>query len=44
MDLTPEEIEILNAYGPYNHAVWRGRGVAITQEESLTGGPNTWLH
>jgi hypothetical protein len=37
MDLTPEEIETLNAYGPYNHAVWRGRGVTVSQEEGLTG-------
>jgi len=37
MDFTTEEIEELNAYGPYNHAVWRGRGVTITHEESLTG-------
>ncbi len=37
MDFAAEEIEELNAYGPYNHAVWRGRGVTITHEESLTG-------
>lgn len=36
-DLTPEEIEELNAAGPYNSGVWRGRGVTITLEETLTG-------
>src|SRR5262245_31809285 len=37
MSFTPEEIEELNAFGPYNHAVWRGRGVTISHEESLAG-------
>ena len=37
MTFTSEEIEELNAFGPYNHAVWRGRGVTVTHEESLTG-------
>jgi hypothetical protein len=37
MALTLEEIEALNAYGPYNHAVWRGRGVSVTHEESISG-------
>jgi ubiquinone/menaquinone biosynthesis C-methylase UbiE len=37
MSFTPEEIEELNAFGPYNHAVWHGRGVTITHEESLAG-------
>ena len=37
MSFTPEEIEELNAFGPYNHAVWRGRGVTVTHEESLAG-------
>lgn len=35
MDLTAEECETLNAYGPYGF--WRGRGVLVTHEESLTG-------
>jgi SAM-dependent methyltransferase len=35
--LSVGEIELLNANGPYNHAVWRGRGVAITAEEALAG-------
>jgi len=37
MSFTPEEIEELNAFGPYNHAVWRGRGATVTHEESLAG-------
>ena len=37
LDLTVQEIEDLNAYGPYNHAVWQGRGVVISHEESLAG-------
>jgi 2-polyprenyl-3-methyl-5-hydroxy-6-metoxy-1,4-benzoquinol methylase len=36
-ELTDQEIEELNAYGPYNHAVWKGRGVVISHEESLSG-------
>lgn len=36
-DLTPEELEALNAAGPYNSGVWRGRGVTVTLEESLAG-------
>ena len=31
------EIEIINAHGPFNHSVWRGRGVTISHEEGLTG-------
>jgi 2-polyprenyl-3-methyl-5-hydroxy-6-metoxy-1,4-benzoquinol methylase len=37
MNFTREEIEELNAFGPYNHAVWRGRGATVTHEESLAG-------
>ena len=37
MDLTAEEIEQLNAHGPYNHAVWQGRGAVLSHEESLSG-------
>jgi Methyltransferase domain len=36
VDIKPEEIEELNAYGPYV-TVWRGRGVTISQEEGLSG-------
>ncbi len=35
MDLTAEECETLNAYGPYGF--WRGRGIIVTHEESLAG-------
>jgi SAM-dependent methyltransferase len=35
--LTPAEIERINAAGPYNHGVWRGRGVVISAEGSITG-------
>jgi len=35
--LTHDEIELINAHGPFNHSIWRGRGVAITHEEGLAG-------
>lgn len=35
--LQSDEIEILNAHGPYNHANWIGRDVAVTSEEALAG-------
>jgi SAM-dependent methyltransferase len=35
--ITPDEIELINAHGPFNHSVWRGRGVAVTHEEGLAG-------
>lgn len=35
--LRPDEIETLNAHGPYNHAVWRGKSITISQEDSLAG-------
>lgn len=35
--LTPEQIEIINSYGPYNHSVWSAPGVEITNEEQLSG-------
>jgi ubiquinone/menaquinone biosynthesis C-methylase UbiE len=37
MPLSSLEVQTINAYGPYNHGVWRGRGVTITHEESLSG-------
>ena len=37
MKITPEEIEEINAYGPFNHSVWRGRGISVTNEERLAG-------
>src|ERR1700728_4291856 len=39
-NLKPEEIEQLNAYGPYNHAVWQGRGIVLSHEESIAGRAN----
>ena len=35
--LTPEELELVNAYGPYNHAAWQGCGLTVTSEEVLKG-------
>lgn len=35
--LTPDQIEQINTYGPYNHAVWTAGGVEVTQEEQLAG-------
>lgn len=35
--LSPQEIQTINVYGPYNHGAWTGRGVTITHEESITG-------
>ena len=35
--LSPEEIELINARGPFSHAAWTGRGVRISGEEWLSG-------
>lgn len=35
--LRPDEIERINAYGPYNHAVWSAGEMRITHEEQLQG-------
>ena len=35
--LSPEDIEIINAYGPYNHSIWVGRGVEVTAEDAISG-------
>jgi SAM-dependent methyltransferase len=35
--LTADQIEQLNAHGPYNHGVWRNGVVEITNEEALAG-------
>lgn len=32
-----EKIELINAYGPYNHAVWTSQGLAVSNEERLSG-------
>ena len=33
--LLPEEIERINAHGPFHHACWQGRGVSVTHEGPL---------
>ena len=35
--MTCQDIELVNAHGPYNHAVWRNRGLSLTHEEALAG-------
>lgn len=35
--LSPGQIELINAYGPYNHARWTIPGVEVTGEEKLAG-------
>lgn len=35
--LDNEKIELINAHGPYNHAVWTSQGYTISNEERLSG-------
>ncbi len=35
--MTCQDIELVNAHGPYNHAVWRNGGLSLTHEEALEG-------
>lgn len=35
--LNNEKIELINAHGPYNHAVWTSQGYTISNEERLSG-------
>ena len=35
--LSAEQIELINAYGPYNHAVWTAKGISVSNEERLSG-------
>ena len=35
--LSPQQIEIINAHGPYNHSSWTKEHTTITNEERLTG-------
>ena len=35
--LSAEQIELINAYGPYNHAVWAAKGISVSNEERLSG-------
>lgn len=36
-EFTADKIELINAYGPYNHSVWTYEGLRITNEEKLAG-------
>jgi 2-polyprenyl-3-methyl-5-hydroxy-6-metoxy-1,4-benzoquinol methylase len=36
-ELSSEKIELINAYGPYNHSVWTYQGLRISNEERLSG-------
>jgi len=35
--LSNKKIELINAYGPYNHAVWNSQGLKISNEERVSG-------
>lgn len=35
--LSSKKIELINAYGPYNHAVWASQGLTVSNEERLSG-------
>ena len=35
--LSSEQIELINTYGPYNHAVWTSQGITVSNEERLSG-------
>ena len=37
MQLTAEQIELINSYGPYNHSTWSIDGLEISNEERLSG-------
>jgi hypothetical protein len=37
MDLSREQIQLLNAVGPFNHSVWSSGDIQVTSEEALTG-------
>lgn len=36
-ELSSEKIELINACGPYNHAIWTSGGLKISNEERLSG-------
>ncbi|MFC2005200.1 class I SAM-dependent methyltransferase [Chloroflexota bacterium] len=36
-ELSSEKIELINAYGPYDHAAWTSQGVTVSTEERLSG-------
>lgn len=35
--LSKDTLELINAWGPYNHSYWDGFGIRVTNEERLTG-------
>jgi len=35
--ISAEQVELINAYGPYTHAVWASHGLEISNEERLSG-------
>ena len=35
--ISVEQVELINAYGPYDHAVWASHGLEISNEERLAG-------
>ena len=35
--ISAEQVELINAHGPYNHAVWTSYGLEISNEEQLSG-------
>ena len=37
VQLTDEQIELINAHGPFNHSSWNNEEVIITNEERLSG-------
>ena len=37
MKLTARDIERINAAGPFNHSIWDGKGIRVTNEEGLEG-------
>ncbi|MCW3105823.1 MAG: hypothetical protein JWQ09_329 [Segetibacter sp.] len=37
MELTKDEIEQINSFGPFNHSVWKKDSIVVTQEEVLAG-------
>jgi len=36
-NLNNQKIELINAYGPYHHAIWSSEGVTVSNEERLSG-------
>lgn len=37
VELAPEQIELINVHGPFDHSVWRAGETIITSEQALTG-------